>query len=409
VNRLLRVGLLLVIVGLAALAGWQILGIMRSDAALDRGDPAAALRWRPDNAEVLMRVANQRLAANDLAGAETLALRLLATSPADGRGYRILAQTADARGDRERAATLYAITVRRAPRDAQARAWLAQQALAAGDYKGALDHVDRVLRMSPGSGSRLFPVLTQLAADPAFADALAEVLGTHPPWRDGILTALHSVDKKNGPRAADQVLVALQRRKDLDARSTEAWIEALIGQGRWGEAFARWAGPRIEAGRALPLLFNGDFGSPPTGGGFDWRLPPVAGVLTSLEPLDRAGMLRVQFLGRRVSGGSVASHALILAPGVYRLEWRERMDGLRGVEGIAWRVTCAEQPNALAVAQAGTGSRPWRSQSLDFTVPSSKCGGQWLHLASVGSLDAGQVISGDLWFAGMKVIPAAAR
>lgn len=403
-NRILRTGLLLGIIVLAAQAGWWIVGIMRSDAALDRGDHAAALRWRPNNPVALLRLATARHAAGDMAGAETLARRLLTAAPADGRGYRILAQVAEARGEEARAAMLYDIAVRRAPRDLQARAWLAQRALAAGDYKTALVHVDRVLRMSSGQAhARLYPVLTQLASDPTFADALAESLGSHPPWRDGILAALHAADK-DGPRAADQVLAALQRRNDLDAGSTDAWIEALIRQGRWGEALARWAAPQLKAGQPIPLLFNGNFASAPQGAGFDWRLPSVAGVLASIEPLDRGGgMLHLRFLGRRVQGGAVASHALVLAPGTYRLQWRERIDGLRADEGLAWRVACAGQPQILAVSEPGSGSRPWRLQSLDFTVPSNGCGGQWLHLANAGNAGSGQVLSGDLWYADMKV------
>ena len=407
-NRIMRGGLLLGVVVLTALAAWHIVGIMRSDAALDRGDPAAALQWRPDNPEALLRLATTRLAAGDAKGTEALARRLLASAPADGRGYRLLAQIAEARGDQARAATLYVIAVRRAPRDLQARAWLAQRALAAGDYKTALEHVDRVLRMSPSSQARLFPVLTQLAADPVFADALAEALGSHPSWRDGMLATLHAADNK-APQAADHVLAGLQRRNDLDAASTQAWIEALIRQGRWGEAFARWAAPHVKSGRPLPLLFNGDFSSQPQGAGFDWRVPSVAGVLVSIEPLDQGGMLHLRFLGRRVAGGPVASHALVLAPGTYRLEWRERMDALRALEGMAWRLTCAGQPQALAQAEPGLGSRPWRAQVLVFTVPTGGCSGQWLQLAGVGSADAGQVIIGDLWVAGMKVTTAGAR
>lgn len=391
------------IIALAAFAAWGIVGIMRSDAALDRGNPAAALAWRPGNPEALLRLASMRLAAGDATGTEVLARRLLASAPADGRGYRLLAQVAEVRGEQDRAATLYAIAARRAPRDLQARAWLAQRALAAGDYETALEHVDRVLRTSSGlPHSRLFPVLTQLSADPAFADALAQTLGSHPPWRDGILATLHAASPTS-PLAADQVLAGLQRRNDLDEASTRAWIESLIRQGRWGEALARWAAPHLTAGRPLPLLFNGDFASAPQDGGFDWRLPAVAGVLASVEPLDPGGMLHLRFLGRRIAGGPVVSHAMVLAPGTYRLEWRERMDALRALDGMAWRVTCAGQPQPLAQGEAGLGTRPWRSQRLVFTVPEGACGGQWLHLASIGNADAGQVISGDAWYSGFKV------
>src|SRR6478672_4276895 len=168
---MVRAGLLCVLALVAITSSWRIVTVMRGDAALDRGDPAAALESRPNNPEALMRLANARLAKRDASGAERLARQLLAASPADGRGYRVLAQVADLRGQQDRAAKLYAIAVHRAPRDIEARAWLAQRALAAGDYGTALQHVDRVLSMSAWPAkARLFPVLVQLSADPGFAD-----------------------------------------------------------------------------------------------------------------------------------------------------------------------------------------------------------------------------------------------
>ena len=401
-NRMTRGGLLAGVAALSLLAASQILALMRSDAALDRGDPAAALRLRPANPEALVRLATARFAAGDLKGAEGLVRRLLQAAPADGRGYRLLAQVAEARGQQDRTAALYAIAARRAPRDLQARAWLAQHALAAGDYPEALEHIDRVLRTSGGAQARLFPVLAKLAEDPGFADALAQVLARRPPWRDGLLATLHAVDQP-GTRAADQVLVGLQRRKALDPDTSQAWIEALIRQGRWGEAFARWAGPHVAAGRSLPLLFNGDFAYEPQGAGFDWRIPSVAGVLVSIEPRESGGALHLRFLGRRVPGGPLATHALMLAPGPYQLQWRERMDAMRADQGLAWRVSCAGQAQPLAAAESSMGSRAWLQRTIVFTVPASGCEGQWLQLASTGNADAGQMVSGDAWYGAMQL------
>ncbi len=401
-NRTTRGGLLAVVSVLCLLAAWQIIALMRSDAALDRGDPATSLRLRHANPEALSRLATARIEAGDLAGAEGFANRLLEAAPADGRGYRLLAQVAEARGQQDRTAALYAIAARRAPGDLQARAWLAQHALATGHYRVALQHIDRVLRMSGQAQGRLFPVLAKLAEDAEFADALSQVLASRPPWRDGLLATLHAVDQP-GTRAADQVLTGLQRRNALDPKTSQAWIEALIRQGRWGEAFARWARPHVAAGRRLPLLFNGDFAYEPQDAGFDWRIPSVAGALVSIEPVESGGALHLRFLGRRVPGGPLASHALMLAPGEYQLKWRERMDALRADEGLSWRVSCAGQPQPLAEADSTLGSHPWKVQLLTFTVPAGDCVGQWLHLSSTGDAGAGQVMSGDAWYSALQL------
>ena len=103
-NRIVRLSLLFGVAVLAVVSASSILAIMRSDAALGRDDPAAALRARPYNPEALMQLAGERLTAGDMSQVEALAKRLLASSPADGRGYRLLAQVSESRGQQARAA-----------------------------------------------------------------------------------------------------------------------------------------------------------------------------------------------------------------------------------------------------------------------------------------------------------------
>ena len=147
----------------ALVAGWRIVGLIRVDAAVARGDVTAVLRLDPDHAEALLADATRRLHAGDVAGAEGQARRVLRRSPIDGRAYRVLAQVAERRKQPAQALALYRIASTRAPRDVQALAWLAQYALDQRDYPGMLVQVDRVLSLSPGAGGRLYPVLADLA------------------------------------------------------------------------------------------------------------------------------------------------------------------------------------------------------------------------------------------------------
>ena len=392
--RIALVGCLLAVLGMA---GWRIVQTMQADAALDRSDPATALRWRPGNPQALLLQAEARLAARDLDAAEQLARRQLQATPVDGRGYRVLAQSAAARGQQDRALELFRIAAKRAPRDLASRGWLAQHALEQGRPAEALAQIDAVLTLSPTAGRRIFPVLVQLAGDPAFADALATTLAKRPAWRGTMLGALRA-PKGGDPVAADRVLAALQRHGSLQPAEFDAWIEALLQQGRWGEAHARWAGPQLAVGRRLPLLFNGDFEAPPLGTGFDWRLSPVPGVLAVIEPASEGGSLNLRFLGRRVAKQPLR-HALLLGPGDYTLAWRERSDALRANTGIGWTLTCSDARTVLARSEPLYGSHAWRIRSLAFTVPREGCTGQWLQLGASGA----QVVAGDVWYAGVKV------
>lgn len=397
-----------VVVGvlLAALfAAWRVAGVIRSDAALDAGDAPTALRVRPHNPEALLRQAAGLRAQGDLDGAEQAARSLLRTSPADGRGYRVLAQVAEARGDKALASRLFAVAARRAPRDLEARAWLAQEALDKRDASAALEHIDRVLVYAPGAGARLYPLLGALSADPGFADELSRRLAARPAWRSGLLGALQA-NRAKDPGAIDRVLSGLQRHGGLDAAEFDAWIESMMQQGRWGEAHARWASRQMEAGARIPLLFNGDFAADPSGSGFDWRLRRTAGLLAAVERADGRRALRLQFMGRRVAPGALAEHALLLPPGSYVLEWRERTEALRAGAGLGWQVACAEQGTVLEQAPPTDGTRPWRERSLAFTVPTTGCQGQWLRLGSPGGASAGQMLAGEAWYAGLRIVKA---
>lgn len=397
-----RIALVACLLGVLGLSGWRIVQTLQADAALDRNDPATALRWRPANPQALLLQAEARLAAQDLDAAEQLARRQLQATPADGRGYRVLAQVTAARGQPDRALELFRIAAKRAPRDLPSRGWLAQHALEQGRPAEALAQIDAVLTLSPNTGRRIFPVLVQLAGDPAFANVLATKLVERPAWRGNMLGALRAA-KGGDPVAADRVLAALQRQGGLTPAEFDGWIEALLQQGRWGEAHARWAGPQLAEGRRLPLLFNGDFEASPLGTGFDWRLSPVPGVLTEIEPASEGGSLNLRFLGRRVARQPLR-HALLLGPGDYLLAWRERSDALRADTGIAWTLTCSDARTVIARGEPLYGTHAWRDRSLAFTVPPEDCGGQWLQLGTSGS--GAQVVAGDAWYAAVKVTRA---
>src|SRR5690606_21880321 len=192
VNRFARIAILAVAAGAGLFAAWRIVGLVRADAALAAGDPQAALRWRPANPDALLALAERQSRQGDLDAAGATARALLRARPIDGGGYRVLADIAARHGQPERAQALYRIAVKRDPRDARARAWLAERALAAGDHAEALRQVDRVLAFRPAARAGLFPQLARMAADPAFADALATMLATRPPWRAGLLAHLQA-------------------------------------------------------------------------------------------------------------------------------------------------------------------------------------------------------------------------
>lgn len=403
-KRVLRLLAMLAVLAFILVAGWRIVGQMQSERYAD-SEPERALRWRPNHPQALLALAERQLAQGDFAAARDSARRLLVHEPLQGVAFRVLAAAADHEGRRAEAFRLYRIAERRAPRDLPTRAWLTQRYLEQGDFVRALAQIDRILRMSPQRAESLHPVLVQLAQDPEFADALAAVLRQDPPWRRGMLAALR--DPKSGnPSAAGRVMQALQNRGGLSAEEYAAWLDGLIAQGRWGEAYARWAGRVPKPGGRLPLVYNGDFAQVPSGVGFDWRLRRVAGVLLQFESDAGDGggqMAYLHFLDRRVPNAGL-EQPLLLSPGNYRLTLRMRAQGLRSELGLQWMVTCSGPGGVAGRTEPVDGSFGWRTFEADIAIPPTGCPGQWLRLVNPVPSGAAQRVMGELWVDDVKAI-----
>lgn len=395
--------LVLAAVGMAALfAGWRVVGQMQAERYAS-SDPARALRWRPADPTALLALAERQLAEGDAAAARATATRLLEREPLQGQAFRILAAASERDGDQVRALQLYRIAARRAPRDQAARAWLARHFLQRGDYPQALAHIDVLLRVAPRRADRVHSALVQLAQDAAFAQALAQSLRGDPPWRAGVLAALRH-PKTGNPLAAGRVMQALQDKGGLTADEYSRWLDSLIAQGQWGEAYARWAGSALKQDGRLPLLYNGDFALEPSETGFDWRRRRVPGVLLELEASGKgnARVAHVQFLGRRVPDAGL-EQALLLEPGRYRLLLRARARALRSELGLQWWIACAGPAAVVARSEALQGSFDWREVETEVVVPASGCPGQWLRLMNPVPSGAGQQVAGELWVSGFTL------
>ncbi|MCR6496032.1 tetratricopeptide repeat protein [Thermomonas sp. S9] len=395
----------LVLVVLALWAGWRIYGQLRAEQAVADDAPALALQWRPEFSAALLAQAERQLAAGDLQAAQDSARRVLANSPLRGQAFRILAQVAERRGDAAQALRLYQIASRRAPRDLPSRAWLAQHYLQQGQYPAALAQIDSLLRMSPTRAAAINPVLVQMAQEPAFADALAHMLAGNPPWRDGTLAALRH-PKIGNPEAAGRIMQALQAQGGLSQDEYDRWLDSLMAQGRWGEAYARWASGVPKPDGRLPLLYNGDFRQPPSNAGFDWRVKRVPGVLLDFVPDAgiRGQAAYLNFLDRRVPEGGL-SQPLLLGPGHYRLGFRARATALRSEMGLQWQVVCAGSGTVLARSDPLQGNMGWTGFQMEFSVPPTGCPGQWLRLVNPVPAGAAQRISGELWLTGFTLLP----
>ena len=389
---------------LAALVCWRIVVTGLSD-RMAQEHPQQALAWDPANPEALAALARQQLDRKEWAAARETALRLLQTEPLSQQGFVVLSKVAVAEGDVQSAEVLSDIALHRAPHALGPPAWLMVEQLRQGHYAQAFDLLDRISRISPGRQGNLYPVLIALADDPGFSDALAERLATRPVWRASLVGSMMS---KASPAAVEHLFTSLQRRHALDAAEMGQWIDRLAKEGKWGEAYARWAGelPLSEM-TTLRSIHNGGFETDPSGIGFDWRIDKSADVIIDRDRLagtDGSVALRLRFLGRRTE--HIPLHQwLLLAPGSYRLHFRTRAQDLRSDRGLQWEIRCLDGARQIAVSDVVVGSADWQEHGVDFEIPERNCQAQDLSLRNAGSKGPGKILAGTVWFDDVSIDP----
>jgi hypothetical protein len=393
-------------VGIVVLAwvGWITIQATRVD-LLANTDPEAALRLDPDHPQALLAVARRQLRDGDANAATATARHLLAVAPGRGDAFAILALAAIRRGDAD-APRLLAIALQRAPRDRDVRVQAALAALKAQDLSATMVQIDALLRLTPTRGKVLFPLLAQQAQDPKFAAILGATLARDPPWRAAFLNALAG---KDAPAlGADNVNGWLAQHGELTQPEVARWLDRMLADGRWGDAFARWIGTLGPGPLVIPPVRNGGFEKEITGTGFDWRNDAVKGVFTDIE--DGAGIrgsraARLHFIGQAERGN--LRQPLLLQPGRYTLSLHARADFLRSDQGLQWVVRC-DRGATIVASDRLDGSFDWRKLNTEFEIPTTNCAGQWLELRNPAVAGSARQVSGDLWFDDVAItsIPA---
>lgn len=396
--------IILLALALAGVVGWRV--VVTGMAHLyAHDDPERALAWDPHQPAALLARAERQLADHQPQAAARTARELLRREPLQAQAFRVLGDAADAEHDTSQARQFYRLAVRYAPRDPRSRAWIIDDQIRSGRYGEALSNIDIMLRTSPPQGAHLFPIMARLAVNPDFARALAHTLSTNPQWRASMLGVLLA---KGSDVAVNQVHSALQTLGGLSPEESGRWVDRLIAEGRWGEAYSYWAsGLSLKPGTSLPLVHNGGFETEPTGNGFDWRIPRTAGVLIERDA-DRGATgsyaMHLSFLGSRVPTINFEQR-LFLAPGAYQLHFRGRAQSLRSEDGLQWMIACDKKSQPLLTGPALDGTFDWKAFEANFTVPAVDCLAQRLYFRNPGSAAAGKTVSGELWLDDMAISP----
>lgn len=390
---------------LLAWVAWRALTLGMAE-ALSRTNPAAALQWRDDFPEALLRKFDPEGDAKGFSAEQVATARsAIQTTPLDGRGYRLLAQQEELNRNFVSAENIYGLAAARGPRDLPSQSWLTKRALARGDYARAFAYIDQMLRVQPELMPTLSKALITLLDNAPIQADLAGLLERNPPWRSDLLIRLMTFCK-NSP-----ALFGLMERlrlapPGLSEVELSKWIDRLGNDRQWGAAYLIWVQSLpFEARQHIGNVYNGGFEIEPSDSGFDWRMVSIPGATISRAQVTGASdlmALSVDFEGRRVPFKNVRQ-LLALSPGSYRFEGRVRLDDLTSERGLVWTLTCAEDGRVIAETEPMSGHRPWSGFGVNLVVPTSLCNGQWLTLRIPARIPAEQLVGGTAWFDNLQI------
>lgn len=382
---------------------WLIVGSVTGG-----GDPQQALDGNgapaTRDAATLLAAANAELASDaekiDWARVSAAARAALRSDPLTEPALGLYGLGLDGQGQPATAQQAMEMGATRSLRDPVPHVWLYDSALQRGDYAGAIEHADVVIRSRPGLRYTLFNSMRELVVAPQGVEALSAALQRNPPWRTEFL--LMAAD--NQPTlAGTTALFADLQGSPAPPTPLELGrlLTNLVQAGAFQEALFLWMSvlPAYQFA-TLDYLSNGDFRFAPSGLPFDWTILPVQGADISIEATaDAEDALRVQFYRGRIDFSNV-SKLLVLPPGRYVLEGREKADALDTERGTVWRLYCAgPKPSVLGASEPLKGTTNWRTFDADFEVPADACPAQWLRLELDARVELEKDVNGGtIWF-----------
>lgn len=368
-------------------------------------DAELAVLWRGDSSDALAALARQRLTGRDPGGAARLAGRALQFEALNAQALTTLGIALDRQGRQPQADRAMAVAGRLGWRDIVTQIWLFRRLLLAGDFEGALDHADALLRRQNVPPPALLAAMATLARDPRITEPLARHLALAPEWRTRFLDYLSYATQ---PPATDAAYALLTRLAEGPTPPTDeelaTYLRQLVGQQRFAEAASDWRQLTRGAGQH-GFVYDGDFERAPGQTPFDWTFDN--GVGWSVDVAEAPGQGRGQALRLEYDGVSPPKpvrQLLVLPPGAYRLAGRAYRQGGDAAKALGWGIVCATNREPLAAVTTTPAADAWSAFSVDLDVPAGRCPAQWLLLSAEPGDERVDI---TVWYDDITVAPVA--
>src|SRR5215204_780660 len=297
-----RFSLLRILVVLAAAAAFvRIVTLAISDqVAVAR--PELALRVDGRNWKALMARAEKALKEEKSEEAVLDAqLALRADSLAAG-ALRVLGLVEEKHGTADRTERLMRAAADVSRRDVIPQAWLLGHDLQSGDLAQAMSRLDLILRIQNSTiSAKLVSLLLPLLSNDESTRDLAKLLERRPPWRSSFLAQVSQ--EGQDLRAVSALYSALgESSAPPGADELRPFLDRLIRTGQGEEAYVVWTQSLPpERLSTLGYLYNAGFEYPVSHLPFDWVFGRVESAMVELSSERDPRLLKVGFVGGRVS------------------------------------------------------------------------------------------------------------
>ncbi len=276
----------------------------------------------------------------------------------------VLGLQAQLRNDTEQARRYFVLSLAMSRRELAPRIWAIEEAIGRGDIHQALANYDIALKTSASASELLFPILTTAIAEPKIRKVLLGRLESKPAW--GVNFIRFVAPSMINPTATVLFFDEGKARglPILDADRAKL-VNALLGNGRFNEAWQYYTSFRVDADRTHSR--DAKFAIPTTESTlYDWTVPDGAEAASSIVWDEKGGV--VDFFAPPSVGGVLLQQIQVLPPGRYRLLGHSI--GIEQSSNAApyWSLKCREGQELGRVAVPNSSQSRGNFTGL-FTVP----------------------------------------
>ena len=373
-----------------------VLGIGLAGGLLASGSARIASRAGNDagalglggSAHALSVASERALLKGETERARSLAARSIARAPFKAQSLRVFGLASIDAKDAERGVAAMALAGSLGWRDTPTQLWQAEMAARSAAWSVAAERLDALARRRQAV-AEAFRLMRAIAIVPEGATAVKARLDARPEWRSGFFSFMEPMSPELA-RGHEAILDAVARGRSPELASEAApYVSMLLGRGDFARGRQLWTRWIARPGSApAGQLQDGSFqravrsDAPPS---FGWKIRNVPGA--DATPSKGEGATGIHVEAAVGSSGTLIDQLLTLAPGTYAFEVDARANAA-ALDSLVWRLDCQGSAAVVLPLELRTLGRTgeWRRLGGRFSIPAGAgCPAQLLSLGARSS------------------------